>query len=168
VIVKVQCLLTNEKQCGMRRTNQLIGKSSRILCMSVLFSRWPQSAARNFRATNKLHSYTQRTRFTPNVMTSVLVPSKHWSINLCSSFTSASFPFVVLMSYFLSFRSSLTTEESGVRFPIGTWEFSVLPNVQTDSEAHRASYMVGIAWLYSWVKAVGAWIWALASIYSRG
>jgi hypothetical protein len=45
---------------------------------------------------------------------------------------------------------------AGVRFPVGTGDFSLLHRVQTGSETNPASYPMGTGNDLSWTKAAGA------------
>jgi hypothetical protein len=53
---------------------------------------------------------------------------------------------------------------SVVQVPAGAGNFSLHHRVQTDSEAHPASYPVGKRGCFPRGKAAGAWSWPLTSI----
>jgi hypothetical protein len=50
----------------------------------------------------------------------------------------------------------------GVRVPVGS-KFSLLRVVQTDFEAHPASYPIGTGGSFPWGKAAATWSWPLTS-----
>jgi hypothetical protein len=57
---------------------------------------------------------------------------------------------------FIATGCGLEGRGSGVRFPAGAWNFSLLHRVQTSSEVHPASYPMGNGGSFPGGKAAGA------------
>jgi hypothetical protein len=85
-------------------------------------------------------------------MTKPCVQTLYWFLQrLCASSRDSSVG--IALGYGLDDRGSR------VRFPAGTWNFSLHHRVQNGSAAHPASYPMGIRGSFPGDKAAGAWNW---------